>query len=76
MLEVKAGTLDQGFPPITDRSSPENPRILEASQYLAKKIFIKGQQTNTRERLEHDRFIPKELWRIFYSKALVDFFHL
>jgi hypothetical protein len=24
MLEVKAGTLDHGFPPITDRSSPEN----------------------------------------------------
>ncbi len=29
----------------------------------------------TRERLEHDWFIPKELWRIFDSKDLVDFFH-
>jgi hypothetical protein len=42
MLEVKAGTLDHGFPPITDRSSPENARVLEASHYLAKKYSLKG----------------------------------
>jgi len=41
MLEVKAGTLDQGFPPITDRSSPENPRGGEC-YYLAKKYSLKG----------------------------------
>jgi hypothetical protein len=28
----------------------------------------------TLERLEHDLFIPKDIWRIFDSKALVDLF--
>ncbi len=30
----------------------------------------------TREWLELDWFIPKELWRIFDLKAIVDFFHI
>ncbi len=30
----------------------------------------------TRERLEHVWFIPKDIWLIFDSKALVDLFHL
>ncbi len=31
--------------------------------------------TWVREQLEHDWFIPKDTWRIFDSKGLVDFFH-
>jgi hypothetical protein len=30
----------------------------------------------TLAQLEHDWFIHKDIWRIFYSKDLVDFLHL
>ncbi len=39
-------------------------------------VLLKYEMIWTRERLEHDWFIHKELWRIFDSNALVDFFHL
>jgi hypothetical protein len=39
-------------------------------------LLLKYEMVWTRERLEHDWFTPKELWHTFYSKALVDFFHL
>jgi hypothetical protein len=39
-------------------------------------ILLKDEMICTRERLQHDWFIPKEVWRIFDSKALVDFFHI
>ncbi len=30
----------------------------------------------TRGQFEHDWFIPKDIWLIFYSEGLVDFFHI
>ncbi len=37
--------------------------------------LLKYEMILTRELLEHDWFIPKGIWRILDSKALVDFFH-
>ncbi len=41
-----------------------------------KKLCKTGKMIWTREQLEHNWLIPKDIWHIFYLKGLVDFIHL